>query len=620
MILQKIKIILFAIILILFLSSTLAVSAQMPPGMQNPDMKQISGKYTNSKWAIEFVIPEGYAGLEMQQQDMLMVMISPDYTSDTQQYDVQHSMMVYAIKNVAGTAYSFEEYAKNVEKFATNPYYGQGDCKGGNSSTQEINGQKFVTFNVECTIPEGKWHMKWYATDVAGTTYMLVEYASGTGNVSIEKIDELVKTVKVGTSDSTIETMKETESVTATITVKTDKSQYEYGDTITFSGVVSPVVEGVPVYFNIQDAYGEGYALYDTLPDKDGTYSYSVKIGLHVKPQTLTVKTMYGLMVDKNTKITYLGDKADTVEKDVKKETESVTVGPNGTATVGDGGTATAPLLSGAQVSITLPAGKSGTVTISTTTAKTTSPEDGTTISFAAEVVDIIPPAGACATGCAISFEASQTQLDTAGIALADVRIFHDTNSDDDFADANEIIKPTMTNLGGGLFKFSTNIPFTSKFAIGGIRALFIAGETTSQETKSPAVTTENAPTKKNGCLIATAAFGSEMAPQVQQLRETRDNIVMKTQSGTAFMTAFNSVYYSFAPTVADWERQNPIFKEMVKTTITPLITTLSILSYVDIDSEPKMIGYGIGVILLNVGMYFVAPAFVIMKLKHKKF
>ena len=124
----------------------------------------------------------------------------------------------------------------------------------------------------------------------------------------------------------------------------------------------------------------------------------------------------------------------------------------------------------------------------------------------------------------------------------------------------------------------------------------------------------------RSGCLIATAAFGSEMAPQVQQLRETRDNIVMKTQSGTAFMTAFNSVYYSFAPTVADWERQNPIFKEMVKTTITPLITTLSILNYVDIDSEPKMIGYGIGVILLNVGMYFVAPAFVIMKLKHKKF
>ena len=124
---------------------------------------------------------------------------------------------------------------------------------------------------------------------------------------------------------------------------------------------------------------------------------------------------------------------------------------------------------------------------------------------------------------------------------------------------------------------------------------------------------------KSGSCLIATAAFGSEMAPQVQQLRETRDNIVMKTQSGAVFMTGFNSVYYSFAPTVADWERVNPVFKEMVKATITPLITSLSILNYVDIDSEAEMLGYGIGIILLNIGMYFVAPAVVIFRLKQPK-
>lgn len=121
----------------------------------------------------------------------------------------------------------------------------------------------------------------------------------------------------------------------------------------------------------------------------------------------------------------------------------------------------------------------------------------------------------------------------------------------------------------------------------------------------------------KSGCLIATAAFGSELAPQIQQLRETRDNILLQTQSGVAFMSAFNQFYYSFSPTIADWERENPIFKEAVKITITPLITTLSILNYVDIDSEAEMIVYGIGVILMNIGMYFVAPAFVIFRLRH---
>ena len=138
------------------------------------------------------------------------------------------------------------------------------------------------------------------------------------------------------------------------------------------------------------------------------------------------------------------------------------------------------------------------------------------------------------------------------------------------------------------------------------------------EETEEETIESPQPSTPKSGCLIATAAFGSELAPQVQMLRETRDNVVMQTQSGTAFMTAFNSVYYSFAPTVASWEEQNPVFKEIVKTAITPLVTTLSILNHVDIDSEAEMLGYGIGVILLNLGMYFVAPALVLVKLSQK--
>ena len=109
------------------------------------------------------------------------------------------------------------------------------------------------------------------------------------------------------------------------------------------------------------------------------------------------------------------------------------------------------------------------------------------------------------------------------------------------------------------------------------------------------------------GCLIATAAFGSEMAPQVQFLREIRDDTVMSTQSGTAFMTGFNQFYYLFSPYVADYERENPVFKEAVKVTLTPLLTSLTLLNYVDVDTEEEMLGYGIGIILLNVGMYFVA-------------
>ena len=135
------------------------------------------------------------------------------------------------------------------------------------------------------------------------------------------------------------------------------------------------------------------------------------------------------------------------------------------------------------------------------------------------------------------------------------------------------------------------------------------------KETKSTDFSGETGE-KGGGCLIATATFGSELAPQVQQLRELRDNSLLQTESGTSFMRGFNQFYYSFSPTIADWERESPAFKEFVKITLTPMISSLSILNYVDIDSEASILGYGISLIMLNVGMYFVAPAMIIQRLR----
>jgi hypothetical protein len=78
-----------------------------------------------------------------------------------------------------------------------------------------------------------------------------------------------------------------------------------------------------------------------------------------------------------------------------------------------------------------------------------------------------------------------------------------------------------------------------------------------------------------SGCLIATAAFGSELTPQVQYLRDFRDNYIMSTASGSAFMNAFNSVYYSFSPQVADYEREQPWLQAIVKAGLYPLFGIL---------------------------------------------
>jgi len=118
------------------------------------------------------------------------------------------------------------------------------------------------------------------------------------------------------------------------------------------------------------------------------------------------------------------------------------------------------------------------------------------------------------------------------------------------------------------------------------------------------------------GCLIATATYGSEMATQVQQLREIRDNQLLNTVAGTGFIKSFNHIYYSFSPYIADYERENPTFREAVKLFITPMISSLSIMSMAESDSE--VLGLGISLILLNVVMYVGIPVVAIIGIKKK--
>ena len=126
-----------------------------------------------------------------------------------------------------------------------------------------------------------------------------------------------------------------------------------------------------------------------------------------------------------------------------------------------------------------------------------------------------------------------------------------------------------------------------------------------------------SAPTPQGGgCLIATATYGSELAPQVQQLRELRDNQLLQTEFGTSFMNTFNDIYYSFSPYIADMERESPMFKEAVKITITPMLSTLAIME--NAESESEVLSMGISVIVLNLGMYFAIPVIVIIGIRKR--
>jgi len=132
------------------------------------------------------------------------------------------------------------------------------------------------------------------------------------------------------------------------------------------------------------------------------------------------------------------------------------------------------------------------------------------------------------------------------------------------------------------------------------------------QVVEEPVAAPQESSEEGGGCLIATATYGSELAPQVQMLREIRDNQLMNTESGSAFMTTFNEAYYSFSPYIADMERENPMFKEIVKAGLTPMLSTLTIMESAETESE--VLGLGLSVIALNLGMYVGLPAFGIVK------
>ncbi len=81
-------------------------------------------------------------------------------------------------------------------------------------------------------------------------------------------------------------------------------------------------------------------------------------------------------------------------------------------------------------------------------------------------------------------------------------------------------------------------------------------------------------------------------------------------------MGMFNDIYYTFSPVIADYERENPYFKEAVRLAISPMISTLSLME--NAESESEVLSIGISVIVLNLGMYLGIPAIVVIGIRKR--
>jgi hypothetical protein len=72
----------------------------------------------------------------------------------------------------------------------------------------------------------------------------------------------------------------------------------------------------------------------------------------------------------------------------------------------------------------------------------------------------------------------------------------------------------------------------------------------------------------EGGCFIATAAYGADWQPQVQALRDFRDRYLLPHAVGRWLVAR----YYELSPPAADYIREHPTSKPVVRSLLTPVV------------------------------------------------
>jgi len=145
---------------------------------------------------------------------------------------------------------------------------------------------------------------------------------------------------------------------------------------------------------------------------------------------------------------------------------------------------------------------------------------------------------------------------------------------------------PTTTTTRTTTTAYSPTVTLTST-SLTGTTTTTTSTTATTTTSYSPTVTLTSTTTSFTTflpirpCIIASAAYGSELAPEVQSLRTFRDWRVLSTFAGTRFMKAFNAFYYSFSPTVASTVASSPIATALVRILLYPLIWILQVSSMI---------------------------------------
>ncbi len=132
----------------------------------------------------------------------------------------------------------------------------------------------------------------------------------------------------------------------------------------------------------------------------------------------------------------------------------------------------------------------------------------------------------------------------------------------------------TSATVQGGALSYSTiyywRVRYKDNYAFGSVWSEW------SDETS---FTTGSAPSGGGGgggCFIATAAFGTPMASEVRVLSKFRDEYLLTNPVGRIFV----KVYYKTSPPIADFIRNKPLLRRIVRGGLKPLIWVSKMLPH----------------------------------------
>jgi hypothetical protein len=112
------------------------------------------------------------------------------------------------------------------------------------------------------------------------------------------------------------------------------------------------------------------------------------------------------------------------------------------------------------------------------------------------------------------------------------------------------------------------------------------------------------------------------VAPEVQLLRDFRDNEILHTAAGSGFMVAFNAWYYSFSPNVAGYLSTHAVERTVMKGVLYPLIgiLKLSSLTFSVTSSFPEFAVFLSGMVASSlIGAFYLGLPFGLIRGKIRR-